>query len=85
MRKGSVILDADASSFIRLVDIIIKNWVQSGFLEESAVNMVREVLYAPKMHLIDGHVRSAVELSVLAQSTEAGEEDANGAIRFEDV
>ncbi|KAI6191820.1 Anion exchange protein [Aphelenchoides bicaudatus] len=58
LRKGSVLLDAEVDSFIRLCDIVIKNWVQNGYLEEGNVNMVREILYAPKLHLIDGHVRS---------------------------
>lgn len=90
LRKGSVILDADVSSFIRLCDVVIKNWVQSGFLEESAVNMVREILYAPKLHLIGGHVRSVNDSSViLSQQMSADEEDGSDMMstsgRFEDV
>ncbi|KAI6221438.1 Anion exchange protein [Aphelenchoides fujianensis] len=64
LRKGVMLLDAECSSFVRLVDLVIKNWLQSGALEESNAAVVREVLYAPKLHLIDGHVRIVNESSV---------------------
>lgn len=87
-------MDADVNSFIRLCDIVIKNWVQSGFLEESSVNMVREVLYAPKLHLVGGHVRSVNDTSApigdkkfnqQASADEGDDEELNGVSRFEDV
>ncbi|KAI6205230.1 Anion exchange protein [Aphelenchoides besseyi] len=90
LRKGSMLLDAECSSFIRLCDLVIKNWLQSGALEESNAAVVREVLYAPKLHLIDGHVRSVNESSVpisdhQQRATNAEEEDGNRAAKFEDA
>ncbi|KAI6173614.1 Anion exchange protein [Aphelenchoides besseyi] len=90
LRKGSMLLDAECSSFIRLCDLVIKNWLQSGALEESNAAVVREVLYAPKLHLIDGHVRSVNESSVpisdhQQRATNDEEEDGDRASKFEDA
>lgn len=88
-------MDAEIDSFVRLCDIVIKNWVQSGFLEESSTNMVREVLYAPKLHLIDGHVRSVNDSSMTISDKkftgqqmsieEDEQEPLSGSSKFEDV
>lgn len=66
--------------------------MQSGSLEESSVNMVREVLYAPKLHLIGGHVRSVNDSSMPNDNQQIsmdGEDDdkelINGVSRFEDA
>uniref|UniRef100_A0AC35FWP3 Anion exchange protein n=1 Tax=Panagrolaimus sp. PS1159 TaxID=55785 RepID=A0AC35FWP3_9BILA len=63
IRKGVVILDSDATSFVRLVDSMIHSWIDCGFCDADQANLVKDVLYAPKLHLVQGKMRRINEMS----------------------
>ncbi|KAH7698045.1 anion exchange protein, partial [Aphelenchoides avenae] len=62
VRKGVVLLDAEASSFVQLCSVMISSWVENGFLDEDQTNLVKDILYAPKLHLIQGKMRRINEM-----------------------
>lgn len=41
---------------------MIKSWLENGFLDEDQVNLVKDILYAPKLHLIQGKMRRINEM-----------------------
>ena len=63
MKKGIVLLDCDAGSFVHLVDTLIHSWTDCGFCDSDQANLVKDVLYAPKLHLVQGKMRRINEMS----------------------
>lgn len=59
LRRGLVLLDSGANSFVRVCDQLIEQWVIHGQLgqEEALQNLVKEILFAPKLHLVGGKMR----------------------------
>lgn len=51
------------SSFMRLCDLLVDEWTALGLLraEERMQNLVKEILFAPKLHLIGGKLRNMNE------------------------
>ena len=64
LRKGVVILNSEATSYVHLVDTMIHSWTDCGFLDSDQESLVKDVLYAPKLHLVQGKMRSINELNV---------------------
>ena len=56
-------LDCGASTFVRLCDILVEEWsVQGQISEEDGLqNLVKEILFAQKLHLISGKLRKMAE------------------------
>ncbi|KAE9551138.1 hypothetical protein FO519_005647 [Halicephalobus sp. NKZ332] len=64
LRKGIVILDSEATSFVHLVDTMIHSWSDCGFVDKDQESLVKDVLYSPKLHLVQGKMRSINDMSV---------------------
>ena len=64
LKKGIVILDSEATSFVHLVDTMIHSWSDCGFVDKDQESLIKDVLYAPKLHLVQGKMRSVNEMSV---------------------
>uniref|UniRef100_A0A7E4VER9 Anion exchange protein n=1 Tax=Panagrellus redivivus TaxID=6233 RepID=A0A7E4VER9_PANRE len=62
IRKGTVLLDEKVSTFVQLVERVIQAWTDNGSLSADQNNYVKDVLYASKLHLIDGKLRRINEL-----------------------
>uniref|UniRef100_A0AC35U3I6 Anion exchange protein n=1 Tax=Rhabditophanes sp. KR3021 TaxID=114890 RepID=A0AC35U3I6_9BILA len=56
-KRGLTLLDKEITCFNEFVDEIILSWVQKGLLTDDNELMIREVLLAPKFHLINGKMR----------------------------
>jgi len=61
LKRGLVLLDVEAFDFATLVQRVMAGWVESGYLEEESLKLVRDVLNAPKMHLIRKKLRKIDE------------------------
>uniref|UniRef100_A0A915M2B9 Anion exchange protein n=2 Tax=Meloidogyne incognita group TaxID=654580 RepID=A0A915M2B9_MELJA len=59
LRRGLVLLDSSANTFVRVCDQLIEQWVIHGQLgsDEALQNLVKEILFAPKLHLVGGKMR----------------------------
>ncbi|KAL3077924.1 hypothetical protein niasHS_013453 [Heterodera schachtii] len=60
-RRGVVLLESGANSFIRLCDLLVDEWTHSGQLGEDMANLVKDIIYAPKLHLNQGKLRKVNE------------------------
>lgn len=80
LRRGLVLLDCGASTFVRLCDLLVDEWTTQGLLadEEGLQNLVKEILFSPKLHLIGGKMRKVNEangckhLVILCQNWNTG-------------
>lgn len=63
MKRGIVLLDTESQSFAHLVDTMIHSWVDCGFCDADQATFVKDILYAPKLHLIQGKMRRINEMS----------------------
>lgn len=64
MRKGVVLLDLEVTNYIDLCNKIIRAWVENGFILlddktefDEQISFIKDILYAPKFHLIRGKMR----------------------------
>lgn len=61
LRKGVIILDAEANSFNDVADTMVTAWVERGLLNDESSLAIKEALKCPKLHLIGRRLRRADE------------------------
>lgn len=65
-----MLLDLEVTNYIELCNKIIHAWIKEGFLTlnmsetevDDQISLIKDVLYAPKLHLIRGKMRRINEI-----------------------